>query len=169
VAKPPKLYSPHVLVIVLQTSNYCTWEQNNSRSLSSVLVEPRIIHFIFLSRTHYRSHCSITTIYTIIQICYIRVNGGSLTNHKFANQIFKLLQTMSFSQLGTRVAWQVPLYNTQTRFTLPKGAQQNLLLLALLLQQGFNKPWVERYSTRLNRRKGKTPRICQITWTKVSL
>ena len=53
--------------------------------------------------------------------------------------------------------------NTQESFTLPKGAQQTLLLLDLLLQQGFNKARVQRYSTRLNRQKGKTPRICRLT------
>ena len=30
--------------------------------------------------------------------------------------------------------------NTQERFTLPKGAQQTFLLLALLLQQGLTNP-----------------------------
>jgi len=44
VAELPKLYGPHVPVIVLETSDCCTWEPDNSGSLSGVLREPRIIH-----------------------------------------------------------------------------------------------------------------------------
>ena len=40
VAEPPKLYGPHVPVIVFQTADYCTWELDNSNSLSGVLREP---------------------------------------------------------------------------------------------------------------------------------
>ena len=39
VAEPPKLYGPHVHVIVLKTSDCCTWELDNSGSLSGVLEE----------------------------------------------------------------------------------------------------------------------------------
>jgi hypothetical protein len=37
VAEPFELYGSHVPVIVLQTSDYCTWEADNSESLSGVL------------------------------------------------------------------------------------------------------------------------------------
>jgi hypothetical protein len=48
VAEPPKLYGPHAPVIVLKTSDCCTWEPDNPDSLSSVLGEPRIIHILQL-------------------------------------------------------------------------------------------------------------------------
>ena len=50
VVEPPKLYGPHVPVIVLQTSNYCTWELDNPDSLSGVLGGPRIIHIYSLEQ-----------------------------------------------------------------------------------------------------------------------
>jgi hypothetical protein len=34
VAEPPKLYGPHVLIIVLMTSNNHTWVPQNLRSVS---------------------------------------------------------------------------------------------------------------------------------------
>jgi len=40
VVEPPKLYGPHVLIIVFQTSDNRTWEPDNSGSLSGVLEEP---------------------------------------------------------------------------------------------------------------------------------
>jgi hypothetical protein len=40
VAEPPKLYDPHVLVIVLKTSNNYTCVPQNLRSLSGVLGKP---------------------------------------------------------------------------------------------------------------------------------
>jgi hypothetical protein len=124
VVELPKLYGLHVLVIVFQTSDGYTWQTDSSASLSGVLEEPWIIHFNFPSRIHYRRHCSITTVCTNIQICYIRVNGRSLTNHKFKSFI-KLIQTINFSQLGSRVAWQVPLYNTQKRIHPSQGCTSN--------------------------------------------
>ena len=55
-------------------------------------------------------------------------------NHKFYKPFFKLLQTISFSHEGSGVAKQVPLIITsQKRVTLPKGAQQHLLLGLFLL------------------------------------
>jgi len=65
VAVPPKLYGPHVLIIVFQTSNNRTWEPDNSDSLSGVLREPQIIHDFFSSRIYHRKHCRITTVVQI--------------------------------------------------------------------------------------------------------
>jgi len=39
-AEPPKLYGPRAPVIVLNTSDCCTREQDNSGSLLGVLGEP---------------------------------------------------------------------------------------------------------------------------------
>ena len=39
VAEPPKLYGPHVPIIVSQTSDCCTREPDNFGNLSSVLGE----------------------------------------------------------------------------------------------------------------------------------
>ena len=43
-----ELHGPHVSVIVLQTSDGCPWEPDNSGGLSGVLGEPRIIHILQL-------------------------------------------------------------------------------------------------------------------------
>ena len=48
VVEPPKLYVPHVPIIVLQTSDWCTHKPYNPDSLSGVLREPRIIHILQL-------------------------------------------------------------------------------------------------------------------------
>ena len=47
-AEPPKLYGPHVPVIVSQTSDSCTRELDNFGSLSRVLGEPQISHILQL-------------------------------------------------------------------------------------------------------------------------
>ena len=46
--EPPKLYGPHMPVIVLKTSDCCTRESDNSGSLLGVLGEPQIIHILEL-------------------------------------------------------------------------------------------------------------------------
>jgi hypothetical protein len=54
VAEPPKLYSPHTPVIVLKTSDCCTWEPDNLGSLSGVPREPQIIHILQLIHDQHR-------------------------------------------------------------------------------------------------------------------
>jgi len=48
VVEPPELYDPHVPVIVLKTSNYCTCKPHNPGILSGVLGKPRIVHILQL-------------------------------------------------------------------------------------------------------------------------
>jgi hypothetical protein len=50
VAEPSKLYGAHAPIIVLKTFDCYAWEPDNSGSLSSVLGEPRIIHFSYPNR-----------------------------------------------------------------------------------------------------------------------
>ena len=47
VAEPPKLYGPHVSVIVSQTSDYSTRKPHNPGSLSGVLEKPKSSTFSF--------------------------------------------------------------------------------------------------------------------------
>jgi hypothetical protein len=71
VAEPSKLYGPRAIVIVLKTSDCCTREPDDSGSLSGVLGEPQIIHFLQLTQDHQWSYHNITTFG--IKITYIRV------------------------------------------------------------------------------------------------
>ena len=65
-AEPPQLYSPHVPVIVLKTSDCCTREPDNSGSLSGIFGEPRIIHILQLTQDQQWSYHKITTFETNI-------------------------------------------------------------------------------------------------------
>jgi hypothetical protein len=87
-AELSKLYGLHVHVIVFQTSDCCTWEPDNSGSLSGVLGEPRIIHVYISEQDTLQKALQYYNSYTNIQIYFIRVNSGSLTNHKFTNHLF---------------------------------------------------------------------------------
>jgi hypothetical protein len=67
--KPPNYYGPHVLVIVLKTSNHCTCVPQNFKKPVGCPRETRIIHDL-PSRITFQRHDSITTVYIIN---YIRV------------------------------------------------------------------------------------------------
>jgi hypothetical protein len=64
VAVPPKLYGPHVLVIVLKTSNNHTCVPQNLRSLSGVLGKPESSTFLQLKQDQQRSNYNITAFAT---------------------------------------------------------------------------------------------------------
>ena len=59
--------------------------------------------------------------------------------------------------------------NTQERFTLPKDAQQTLLLLALLLQQGLTNPEYKDTQQDLTDKKKRLQGYAGFTRIKVSL
>ena len=64
VAEPPKLHGQHVPVIILKSFDCCTWEPDNSDSLSGVLGEPRIIHILQLIQD---KHGVTTTLQHLLQ------------------------------------------------------------------------------------------------------
>jgi hypothetical protein len=61
VVEPPNYYGPHVLVIVLKTSNHCTCVPQNLRSLLGVLGKPES-STIFRAGSHFRG-------ITVLQQC----------------------------------------------------------------------------------------------------
>ena len=69
--EPPKLYGPRASIIILKTSDYCTREPDNLGSLSSVLGEPWIIHFLRPIQDQQWSYHNITTFGT--KISYIEM------------------------------------------------------------------------------------------------
>ena len=81
VAEPPKLYGLLAPIIILKTSDCWTQEPDNFGSLSGVLGEPRIIHFLQLRHDQQSSYHNITTFGT--KITYIGVRktyNNSLQN-----------------------------------------------------------------------------------------
>ena len=62
--EPPKLYGPHVHVVILKTSDCCTREPDNFGGLSGVLGEPQIIHILQLIQDQ---HGVTTTLQHLVQ------------------------------------------------------------------------------------------------------
>ena len=137
VAEPPKLYGPHVLIIVFQTSDNRTWEPDNCGSLSGVLGEPRIIHVYLSEHDTLQRYCSITIVYT--NILHRNKQRKSYKPQVYKSFI-KLLQILNLANLAVGQHDKYHSNSTQEGFTLPKGAQQTSLLLVVLLQQGLTNP-----------------------------
>jgi hypothetical protein len=178
-----------MLTIVFQTSGSSTWVPYNSivcRVSSENPNHPRFIFWagsIIVALQDYNS-------YTNIQIYYIRVQWKSYNNISLQTSI-KFLQTIIITNHSFAI--QAVGSKRGTYITSPKelhpaqGCTSTLSLLGLFLRNQhiaeasasllmlftcnkvLTNPKYWGYSTRLNRRIGKTPRICKVRGIKVSL